>query len=149
VFADDSGGYINSHLKIVRPVAWVGYGLAGLGYSLFYAFFTYPIPLARQEGLQIITGVGIGFSIVVPLIVLQSAMPLKEMAATTGAWSMTRSIGGSVGKSSLRVFTGINGLSLTQITRSGNLHCCIEYRRSVPIRGDTRVRDGIPSTPVR
>lgn len=59
---------------------------------------------------------GIGFSIVVPLIVLQSAMPvrntsfefsdlerrltpqLKEMAATTGAWSVTRTIGGSVGE---------------------------------------------------
>jgi hypothetical protein len=71
VRADETAGYINSKYKIVRPVAWFGYAFGGLGYALFYAFFTYPIPLARQEGLQVITGVGIGASIVVPLIVLQ------------------------------------------------------------------------------
>lgn len=71
--------------------------MGGIGYTLFYVFYKYPIPFGIQEGLQVITGLGIGFSIVVPLLVLQGAMPLKEMAATTGAWSLTRSIGGSIG----------------------------------------------------
>ena len=82
-------------------MAWTGFALGGLGYALFYACFTYPIPLAKQEGLQIVTGVGIGLSIVVPLIILQNAMPLKDMAAVTGSWSMSRNIGGAIGMSAL------------------------------------------------
>ncbi|CAD6564136.1 MAG: hypothetical protein TREMPRED_003874 [Tremellales sp. Tagirdzhanova-0007] len=97
-------GQINSRLRIIRPVAWVGYALSGLGFSLFYACYTYPFSLALQEGLLVIAGFGIGLSLQVPMLILQAAMPLKEMAATTSAWTLTRSLGGSVG---LAVFTAV------------------------------------------
>jgi hypothetical protein len=102
--ADSLAGLINSRLRIVRPVAWVGYALAGIGMILFYIFFRYPIPYALQEGLQIVTAVGVGLSLSTPILILQAAMPLKEMAAATSAWQLTRALGGSIG---LAVFTAI------------------------------------------
>lgn len=99
--ADLSAGLINSRLRIVRPVAWVGYALAGIGMILFYIFFKYPIPYALQEGLQVVTAVGVGLSLSTPILILQAAMPLKEMAAATSAWQLTRALGGSIGMSRL------------------------------------------------
>lgn len=67
--------------------------------ALFYQFYQYPIPYATQEGLQIITAVGVGLSLATPILILQAAMPLKDMAAATSAWQLTRSLGGSIGQS--------------------------------------------------
>lgn len=72
--------------------------------ALFYQFFRYPIPYGVQEGLQIVAGVGVGLSLATPILILQAAMPLKEMAAATSAWQLTRALGGSIG---LAVFTAI------------------------------------------
>jgi hypothetical protein len=66
---------------------------------LFYIFFKYPIPYALQEGLQVVTAVGVGLSLSTPILILQAAMPLKEMAAATSAWQLTRALGGSIGMS--------------------------------------------------
>lgn len=90
-------GQFNSRLRIVRPVVWVGYALGALGYGLMYRFFQYGLPYSVQEGLLVIPGVGVGLSLQSPLLILQAAMPLKEMAAATSAWTLTRSLGGSVG----------------------------------------------------
>lgn len=65
--------------------------------ALFYQFFQYPIPYATQEGLQVVTAVGVGLSLSTPVLILQAAMPLKEMAAATSAWQLTRALGGSIG----------------------------------------------------
>jgi hypothetical protein len=71
---------------------------------LFYIYYRYPIPYALQEGLQVVTAVGVGLSLSTPILILQAAMPLKEMAAATSAWQLTRALGGSIG---LAVFTAI------------------------------------------
>ena len=91
-------GQVNSRLRIIRPVAWAGYFLGGLGYLLFYIFFKYPFSRGVQDGLTILAGFGIGLSLQVPMLIIQAAMPLKEMAAATSAWVLTRSIGGSIGE---------------------------------------------------
>lgn len=90
-------GQIQSRLRIVRPVPWVGYAIGILGYGLMVAYFNYDIPLSRQYGLLIIPAVGVGLSLQSPLLILQAAMPLKDMAAVTSAWVLTRSLGGSIG----------------------------------------------------
>ena len=46
-------GQINSRLRIIRPVAWVGYGLAAIGFGLFYRFYRYPFPEPLQLGLEV------------------------------------------------------------------------------------------------
>ncbi|WVQ79303.1 hypothetical protein IAT38_001400 [Cryptococcus sp. DSM 104549] len=97
-------GQINSRLRIIRPVTWFGYGLAALSFGLFYKYYTADVSYPTQEGLLVIAGVGVGLSLQSPLLILQAAMPLKEMAATTSAWSLSRSMGGSIG---LAVFTAV------------------------------------------
>ncbi|KAK1923520.1 major facilitator superfamily domain-containing protein [Papiliotrema laurentii] len=97
-------GLINSRLRILRPVVWFGYGLAALGYGLFYGLFRYPFSVGLQEGIQIVAGAGVGLSLSAPMLILQAAMPLKEMAATTSAYTLTRNLGGSLG---LAIFTAI------------------------------------------
>ena len=72
--------------------------------------FKYPFSIALQEGLSTIAGVGVGLSLQTPMLILQAAMPLKEMAATTSAWTLTRSLGGSVGESS-RPASKVSGIS--------------------------------------
>jgi hypothetical protein len=62
-------GIINSKLRIVRPVAWAGYALSGVMFAVFYAEFKYPIPYAKQEGLQVLAGLGVGLSLSVPVLV--------------------------------------------------------------------------------
>lgn len=102
-------GQIQSRLRIVRPVAWVGYGICALAFGLLYHYFVSTIPLSLQIGLLILAGFGVGLSLATPLLILQAAMPLKEMAAVTAAWTLTRSLGGSVG---VAVFTAILNTNL-------------------------------------
>ncbi|WVF68426.1 hypothetical protein IAT40_003191 [Kwoniella sp. CBS 6097] len=97
-------GLVNSKLRIVRPVPWVGYSIAALGFGLFYKFFTSTVSLATLEGLLALAGIGCGLSLSTPMLVIQSAMPLKDMAASTSAWSLTRTMGGSMG---LPIFSAI------------------------------------------
>ncbi|KAI5455350.1 hypothetical protein NCC49_000164 [Naganishia albida] len=90
-------GQINSRLRIVRPVLWVGYAIAVLGYGLAIKFVAYGQPIGAQMAILIIAGLGVGLSLAVPLIIIQAAMPLKEMASSTSSWLLTRSLGGTMG----------------------------------------------------
>lgn len=99
-------GQINSRLRIIRPVVWTGYALAAIGFGLFYKYYTADVSYATQEGLLVIASTGIGLSLQSPMLILQAAMPLKEMAATTSAFSLTRSMGGSIGVS-IVFFSGL------------------------------------------
>ncbi|GMK54012.1 hypothetical protein CspeluHIS016_0105980 [Cutaneotrichosporon spelunceum] len=92
-------GQIQSRLRIVRPVTWVGYAIGALGFGIMVGFWNWDIKLPVQYGTSIIPAVGIGLSLQSPMLILQAAMPLKDMAAVTSAWVLTRSIGGSVGVS--------------------------------------------------
>ncbi|KAJ9112554.1 hypothetical protein QFC19_000571 [Naganishia cerealis] len=90
-------GQINSRLRIVRPVLWVGYAIAILGYGLAIKYVAYGQSIGSQMVILIIAGLGVGLSLAVPLIMIQAAMPLKEMAASTSSWLLTRSLGGTLG----------------------------------------------------
>jgi hypothetical protein len=92
-------GQIISRLRIVRPLIWLGYILASIGYALWYRFFTYGAALSVIIGLQIIPGFGMGLSMQPPMLVLQAAMPLDEMASVTSAFFLSRSLGGCIGES--------------------------------------------------
>ena len=78
---------------------------------MFYVFFSPTVSYATQCGLLALAGLGIGLSLQVPLLILQASMPLKEMAAVTSAWTLTRSLGGSVG---LAVYTAVLNAGIRQ-----------------------------------
>jgi hypothetical protein len=81
----------------MRPLVWFGFSVSALGFGLMYRYFRYPFSVAMEVGLTSMTAVGIGLSLAVTMLIMQAAMPLKEMASTTAAWLLTRAMGGSVG----------------------------------------------------
>nr|ODN99818.1 hypothetical protein L204_02258 [Cryptococcus depauperatus CBS 7855] len=97
-------GLLTTQFHIVRPVIWVGFAIAALGYGLWYACLTSTVSYATQEGLQVITAAGTGLAISTPMLVIQAAMPGKDMAAATSAWVLMRSMGACIG---VAVFTAI------------------------------------------
>lgn len=107
-FAVVVGGQIQSRFRISRPITWAAYALSALGCGLLYAYFNYDIPMPRQHGLLVLLAIGIGGAIQTPLLILQAAMPLRDMAAVTSAWVLTRSLGGSVGVSVLTAVLNTN-----------------------------------------
>ncbi|WWC61572.1 uncharacterized protein I303_104156 [Kwoniella dejecticola CBS 10117] len=97
-------GEISTRLHIVRPLVWTGFSISALGYGLWYALLTYDVPYATQEGIQVVVAAGIGLAISSPMLVIQASMPGKDMAASTAAWTLTRSIGACIG---LAIFTAV------------------------------------------
>lgn len=93
-FTADVLGLVNTRLRIVRPIVWGGYALGILSFGLLYGLLNWDISLGGQYGLTVLAGLGCGFSLQTPLIILQAAMPPKEVAATTAAYFLTRSLGG-------------------------------------------------------
>ncbi|KAL1410581.1 hypothetical protein Q8F55_004594 [Vanrija albida] len=104
-------GQITGRFRIVRPVIWAGYLLAGVGYLLFYGFYTASVSLPTQEGLQVITAAGIGLSLSPPILLIQAAMPFRDMAAATSTWVLARSLGATIG---LAVFGAILNAGIRQ-----------------------------------
>lgn len=52
---------------------------------------------AKQELVLLVAGLGVGCFFQPPLIALQAAMPLKDMAVSTAVFTLIRTLGGTVG----------------------------------------------------
>ncbi|KAL7411710.1 major facilitator superfamily domain-containing protein [Mrakia frigida] len=91
-------GPLMTRLKVARPFMWIGLGLGTLGFGLMLLLDPNS-GLANQEGLPILAGLGLGMLFQPPLIVLQSALPMKDMASTTSAYQLCRSLGSTIGVS--------------------------------------------------
>lgn len=48
------------------------------------------VPSAEQEVFPLVAAIGAGFLFQVPIVVLQAAMPLKDMATATGGFMFLR-----------------------------------------------------------
>ncbi|THH08149.1 hypothetical protein EW145_g2898 [Phellinidium pouzarii] len=79
-----------------RPIMWIGWFLMTIGYGLMI-MLEEDTSSAKQEIFLLIAGIGIGCLFQPPLIGLQAAMPLKDMATTTGTFTLIRTLGGTVG----------------------------------------------------
>lgn len=90
-------GQITSRLGIVRPVCWVGFGLAAIGYGLFYGLYGPNMSNAVRASVQVVCGLGVGLSLAATMLIIQAAMPMKDMASATAAWVLLRSMGATVG----------------------------------------------------
>jgi len=53
---------------------------------------------AAQQSIQVVAGLGVGFCFSATMLVIQAAMPVKDMAASTAAWILIRSIGVTIGR---------------------------------------------------
>ncbi|PVF96646.1 MFS general substrate transporter [Serendipita vermifera] len=90
------GGQIVSRTGKYRPTIWVSWVLLVLGMGLLYLLDD-DSPVGMQVGLPLVTAVGMGPLFPLPLIALQAAMPLRDMATTTSASILLRFLGGTIG----------------------------------------------------
>ncbi|KAI0029161.1 major facilitator superfamily domain-containing protein [Vararia minispora EC-137] len=101
-FISAVAGYLLAPLGGYRTIIWSSWALAALGYGLMIMLDDMS-SLAVQETLPLITGLGIGSLFPIPLIAIQAAMSVKDMATTTGTLGLMRyllgsSIGVSIGQ---------------------------------------------------
>lgn len=79
-----------------RPVMWVAWGVFTLGYGLMI-MLSESSSNGVKEAIPLIGALGLGCLFQTPLIGLQAAMPLKDMATTTATFGFLRLLGGSMG----------------------------------------------------
>ncbi|KAJ7618403.1 MFS general substrate transporter [Roridomyces roridus] len=91
-------GIVVSRMGDFRPVMWVSYAITTLGYGLMI-MLNEKSSLALQIILPTIAGFGIGGLFLPPLLGLQAAMPVKEMATSSTTFGLFRSLGATIGLS--------------------------------------------------
>ncbi|KAN0076836.1 Major facilitator superfamily domain containing protein [Tylopilus felleus] len=89
-------GFIMSKAGKYRPIIWVAYTVMTIGMGLMI-MLSYTSSLATQEVFPMIAALGIGCLFQVPLVALQAAMPLKDMATASSGFMFLRTVGGAVG----------------------------------------------------
>lgn len=73
-------GQVNTRLRIVRPVIWVGYAVTTLGYGLCVKYLVYRGGVGNQMGVLTITGLGVGLGLAVPLLCIQAVRLLFPLS---------------------------------------------------------------------
>ncbi|KAF7354705.1 Membrane transporter [Mycena sanguinolenta] len=80
----------------VLPVMWFSYAVMAVGYGLMI-MLDERTPVALQIIYPLIAGLGLGALFVPPLIGLQAAMPVKDMATSSTTFGLFRSLGSTIG----------------------------------------------------
>lgn len=89
-------GVLVTKLGVYRPIMWFGWVIMTLGWGLM-------IQLDDQSNnaekilYLLITALGVGCLFQTPLIALQAAMPLRDMATSTATFGFIRTLGGTIG----------------------------------------------------
>ncbi|KAG2143358.1 MFS general substrate transporter [Suillus cothurnatus] len=81
-----------------RPIMWLGWIVMTLGWGLMIMLDN-KSTIAAQEIYPFIASLGIGCLFQTPLIAIQAAMPLKDMATSVGAFMLLRTLGSTIGMS--------------------------------------------------
>ncbi|KAF7309867.1 MFS general substrate transporter [Mycena indigotica] len=85
-------GPLVTKTKSTRPFIWTGTVMMAVGAGLLITL-SESSPLGHEMGFTLLQGMGTGLLFQPPLIALQAAMPLKDMAACTGAFYLVRTLG--------------------------------------------------------
>ena len=88
-------GPLLSRYSRPRPFIWIGLAGTCVGFGLLM-LMDEKTSLGGQEGIPIVVGLFIGFLFQPPMIAMQAAMPLKDMASSTSAFMLCRSFGVTV-----------------------------------------------------
>ncbi|KAJ7661600.1 major facilitator superfamily domain-containing protein [Mycena polygramma] len=90
------GGYIVSRMGDYRPVMWISYAVMAIGYGLMI-MLDERSSIAVQIIYPLIAGIGLGALFLPPLIGLQAAMPVKDMATSSTTFGLFRTLGSTIG----------------------------------------------------
>ncbi|KAG6370084.1 MFS amino acid permease [Boletus reticuloceps] len=91
-------GFVVSKTGKNLPLIWFGSMLLTVGLGLFI-ILDYTSSTVEKQVLPLVTAIGAGCVFQVPMVVLQAAMPLKDMATATNALMFLCVLGGAVGLS--------------------------------------------------
>ncbi|OAX38645.1 MFS general substrate transporter [Rhizopogon vinicolor AM-OR11-026] len=89
-------GIIVTRTGSYRPIMWFGWTVMTLGWGIM-TMLDNTTNAVGKEIYPFITALGIGCMFQTPLIAIQAAMPIKDMATSTGAFVFIRTLGGTVG----------------------------------------------------
>ncbi|KJA23787.1 hypothetical protein HYPSUDRAFT_39633 [Hypholoma sublateritium FD-334 SS-4] len=89
-------GFIVSRTRKYRPTMWIGFAIASTGFGLMIMLDSHSSE-AEKVLYPLVAALGVGCLFQTPLIGLQAAMPIKDMATTTGTFGFLRLLGGTVG----------------------------------------------------
>lgn len=89
-------GILVSRTGKYRPIIWAGFAVMTIGYGLM-TLLTDKSHIVERAIFPLIAAFGTGCLFQVPLIGLQAAMPLKDMATSTSTFGFIRQLGGTIG----------------------------------------------------
>ncbi|TDL24822.1 MFS amino acid permease [Rickenella mellea] len=89
-------GILVSRLQKYREIMWFAWGIMTVGYGLMTQLDDRS-NVAERALFPLVAALGIGCLFQTPLIGLQAAMPLKDMATSTSTFGFLRTLGGTVG----------------------------------------------------
>ncbi|OCH95564.1 MFS general substrate transporter [Obba rivulosa] len=95
-FVSAMSGQVVTRTGRWRPVMWFAWTITVLGYGLMIQLNA-SSNTAEKVLYPLVTALGIGCLFQTPLIGLQAAMPLKDMATSTATFGFIRQLGGTVG----------------------------------------------------
>ncbi|KIJ16139.1 hypothetical protein PAXINDRAFT_113909 [Paxillus involutus ATCC 200175] len=95
-FASIVSGIALSKSGKYRVIIWTSYVVMTLGMGLMITL-DYTSSDAEKEIFPLITALGIGCLFQVPIVALQAAMPMKDMATASSGLVFLRTVGGAVG----------------------------------------------------
>lgn len=91
-----ASGFVVARTGSYRPIIWGAWAVMTLGWGLM-TMLDSTSNTAEKELYPLVAALGIGCLFQTPLIAVQAAMPLKDMATSTGAYIFLRTLGGTVG----------------------------------------------------
>lgn len=91
-----TSGILVSYIGRYRVIIWSGFALMTLGYGLM-TMLDDTSNVSERALYPLVTALGTGCLFQIPLIALQAAMPLKDMATSTSTFMFVRQLGGTVG----------------------------------------------------
>ncbi|KAF8500652.1 MFS amino acid permease [Gautieria morchelliformis] len=91
-------GYVVTMIGDYRPVIWFSWCVSCLGCGLMITL-NETSSLPKQVLYLLIAGTGIGGMFELPIIALQAAMPVKDMATTIATMGLIRTFGSTIGVS--------------------------------------------------
>ncbi|KAJ7125471.1 MFS amino acid permease, partial [Mycena crocata] len=90
-----TSGQVVTRMKEYRPVIWFAWPILTLGFGLMIMLDD-KSGAAKEAVFPLIAAVGVGCLFQTPLIGLQAAMPIKDMATSTSTYGFIRTLGGTV-----------------------------------------------------
>ncbi|KAJ7494229.1 MFS general substrate transporter [Mycena galericulata] len=90
-----AAGPILARTKEYRPIIWFSWPVLALGFGLMIMLDDKSGP-AREALFPLVAAIGTGALFQTPLVALQAAMPIKDMATSTATFGFIRTLGGTV-----------------------------------------------------